>query len=137
MSGATQRFGRYEILGVLGEGAMGVVYRARDSTLGRVVALKMLAAEAGQTSEQHQRFQREAEAIGRLNHPNIVKVYDLGSIDGRLYMAMELLEGDDLRSGCSKSMNAAPIQGTLTYKCRVLTSKIKLLMVMVMVTLSP
>ena len=71
-------FGRYEILDKLGEGAMGVVYRAQDSAIGRVVALKMLSAELGAEEELHQRFQREAEAIGRLNHPNIVTVYDLG-----------------------------------------------------------
>src|SRR5262252_6886180 len=91
-------FGRYEILGKLGEGAMGVVYRARDSAIGRVVALKMLAAELGAEEELHQRFQREAEAIGRLSHPNIVTVYDLGDAEGQLYMAMELLDGDDLRA---------------------------------------
>jgi len=91
-------FGRYEILDKLGEGAMGVVYRARDSAIGRIVALKMLSAEVGAEEELHQRFQREAEAIGRLNHPNVVTVYDLGHADGQLYMAMELLEGDDLRS---------------------------------------
>jgi serine/threonine protein kinase len=91
-------FGRYEILDKLGEGAMGVVYRARDASLGRVVALKMLSADLGAEEELHQRFQREAEAIGRLSHPNIVTVYDVGESSGQLYMAMELLEGDDLRS---------------------------------------
>ena len=91
-------FGRYEILDKLGEGAMGVVYRARDASLGRVVALKMLSADLGAEEELHQRFQREAEAIGRLSHPNIVTVYDVGEASGQLYMAMELLEGDDLRS---------------------------------------
>jgi serine/threonine-protein kinase len=91
-------FGRYEILGKLGEGAMGVVYRARDGAIGRVVALKMLSAELGAEDELHRRFEREAEAIGRLSHPNIVTVYDLGQANGQLYMAMELLEGDDLRS---------------------------------------
>ena len=90
-------FGRYEILDKLGEGAMGVVYRARDPALNRVVALKMLSAELGGEEELHQRFQREAEAIGRLSHPHIVTVYDLGKAEGQLYMAMELLEGDDLR----------------------------------------
>ncbi len=90
-------FGRYEILDKLGEGAMGVVYRARDPALNRVVALKMLSAELGGEEELHQRFQREAEAIGRLSHPCIVTVYDLGTAEGQLYMAMELLEGDDLR----------------------------------------
>jgi len=91
-------FGRYEILDKLGEGAMGVVYRARDASLGRVVALKMLSADLGGEEELHQRFQREAEAIGRLSHPNIVTVYDVGEVAGQLYMAMELLEGEDLRS---------------------------------------
>ena len=90
-------FGRYEILDKLGEGAMGVVYRAQDAALGRVVALKMLSAELGGEEELHQRFQREAEAIGRLSHPHIVTVYDMGDADGQLYMAMELLEGHDLR----------------------------------------
>ena len=90
-------FGRYEILDKLGEGAMGVVYRARDQSLGRVVALKMLSAELAAEDELLKRFQREAEAVGRLNHPNIVTVYDLGDAEGHLYMAMELLEGDDLR----------------------------------------
>jgi serine/threonine protein kinase len=91
-------FGRYEILDKLGEGAMGVVYRARDNALGRIVALKMLSAELGAEEELHQRFQREAEAIGRLSHPCIVTVYDLGEAEGQLYMAMELLDGDDLRA---------------------------------------
>jgi serine/threonine protein kinase len=91
-------FGRYEILGKLGEGAMGIVYRARDGAIGRVVALKMLSAELGAEDELHKRFEREAEAIGRLSHPNVVTVYDLGESEGQLYMAMELLEGDDLRS---------------------------------------
>ena len=81
-------FGRYEILGKLGEGAMGVVYRARDGAIGRVVALKMLSAELGAEDELHRRFEREAEAIGRLSHPNIVTVYDLGKSDGQLFMAM-------------------------------------------------
>jgi serine/threonine protein kinase len=84
---------------------MGVVYRAKDTALGRVVALKMLSAELGSEEELHTRFQREAEAIGRLNHPNSVTVYDLGVADGRLYMAMELLEGDDLRSLIDKRVD--------------------------------
>ena len=90
-------FGRYEILDKLGEGAMGVVYRARDTALGRVVALKMLSQEFGAEEELHQRFMREAEAVGLLSHPNIVTVYDMGEAAGQLYMAMELLEGEDLR----------------------------------------
>src|SRR6185295_6663435 len=75
----------------------GVVYRARDTAIGRVVALKMLPADLGSDDELNQRFRREAEAIGRLSHPNIVTVYDLGQSEGQLYMAMELLEGNDVR----------------------------------------
>lgn len=91
-------FGRYDVLDRLGEGAMGVVYRARDRLMGRVVALKMLSDEFEAEAELHQRFQREGEAIGQLNHPNIVSVYDMGEADGHLYIAMELIEGDDLRT---------------------------------------
>src|SRR5258707_9973807 len=101
-------FGRYEILGKLGEGAMGVVYRARDTAIGRVVALKMLSAELGDEDELHKRFRREAEAIGRLSHPCIVTVFDLGESDGQLYMAMELLEGDDLRSLIERRVEGSP-----------------------------
>ena len=93
----TTVFGRYEITGKLGEGAMGVVYSAKDNALGRVVALKMVSAELSSDDELQKRFRREAEAIGRLNHPSVVTVYDLGQAEGQLYMAMELLEGEDLR----------------------------------------
>jgi serine/threonine-protein kinase len=95
---APRRFGRYEILGKLGEGAMGVVHKARDPSMGRVVALKMLSAELGHDDELIQRFKREAEAIGGLNHPHIVTVYDRGEAEGHLFMVMELLEGQDLRA---------------------------------------
>jgi serine/threonine-protein kinase len=76
---------------------MGVVHRAHDTVLGREVALKVLSADLGADDELSHRFRREAEAIGHLSHPNIVSVYDLGEHEGHLYMAMELLEGDDLR----------------------------------------
>jgi serine/threonine protein kinase len=95
---------RYDILDKLGEGAMGEVFRARDRMLGRVVALKMLGEES-QSDDHHKRFVREAEAIGRLDHPNIVKVYDLGEVEGKPYMAMELLEGEDLRALIERHMD--------------------------------
>ena len=100
---APRRFGRYEIVGKLGEGAMGVVHRARDTALGRVVALKMLSAELGDDEEIAQRFRREAEAIGQLHHPHIVTVFDLGEFEGHAFMAMELLEGEDLRALISRA----------------------------------
>jgi serine/threonine-protein kinase len=93
-----RRFGRYEILGQLGEGAMGVVYRARDPALGRVVALKMLSTDLGEDAELVERFRREAQAIGDLKHPYIVTVYDRGEAEGHIFMVMEFLEGQDLRA---------------------------------------
>jgi serine/threonine-protein kinase len=108
--------GRYEILDKLGEGAMGVVSRARDRTLDRVVALKMLSAELHGEAELHQRFRREVEAIGRLSHPNIVTVYDMGESDGHLYMAMELLEGKDLRTLIEEQVDIP-----LTERLRIIT----------------
>ncbi len=90
------RLGRYELGEKLGEGAMGLVFRARDTVLDRVVALKTLPFE-GASDEIQERFRREAEAIGRMDHPHVVKVFDLGETEGRLFMAMELLDGEDLR----------------------------------------
>ncbi len=90
------RLGRYELGEKLGEGAMGLVFRGRDTVLDRIVALKTLPFE-GASDEIQERFRREAEAIGRMDHPHVVKVFDLGETDGRLFMAMELLDGEDLR----------------------------------------
>ncbi|MEO5761245.1 MAG: serine/threonine-protein kinase [Vicinamibacteria bacterium] len=90
------RLGRYELGEKLGEGAMGLVFKARDTVLDRIVALKTLVF-AGASDEIQERFRREAEAIGRMDHPHVVKVFDLGETDGRLFMAMELLDGEDLR----------------------------------------
>jgi serine/threonine-protein kinase len=99
MAKKTQRIGRYKILGELGRGAMGVVYKAEDPNLDRVVALKtiVLEADAEGRKEYEKRFFLEAKAAGKLNHPNIVTVYDFGEEDGVAYLAMELVEGTDLR----------------------------------------
>lgn len=88
------RMGRYLVRGTLGQGGMGRVLRAHDETLGRDVALKVLhEARAGQ---HEQRLLREAQALARLSHPNVVRVYDVSEVDGRLCMAMELVEGTPL-----------------------------------------
>ncbi|MET0681119.1 MAG: serine/threonine-protein kinase [Burkholderiales bacterium] len=96
---ATNRLGRYEILGELGRGAMGVVYRARDPIIDRVVALKTinLALTGAALASFEERFFQEARSAGRLNHPNIVTIYDAGKADGVAYIAMEFLEGTPLR----------------------------------------
>src|SRR5512135_1420834 len=93
------RLGRYRILGVLGRGAMGVVYRAEDPLIEREVAIKTLNPDLPEEvmDEVRERFLREAKSAGRLNHPNIVTVFDVGEQDGVAYMAMELLEGKSLQ----------------------------------------
>jgi tetratricopeptide (TPR) repeat protein len=89
--------GKYKILGEIGEGAMGIVYKAHDPLLNRYVAIKMISASLKADNELRERFQREAQAAASLNHPNIVTVHDFGEEQGKIYMAMELLEGTDLR----------------------------------------
>ena len=86
----------YEVEAVLGRGGMGIVFRARHLRLNRLVALKMLLAGAYASQQEQTRFQREAEAVARLKHPNIVQVYDVGDSDGRPYFTMELLDGGSL-----------------------------------------
>src|SRR5262249_12185094 len=86
----------YEILGVLGRGGMGIVYKARQQTLGRLVALKMILAGEHAGAEQRQRFRKEAEALARLQHPNIIQIHEVGEADGRPYFALEFVEGGSL-----------------------------------------
>ncbi len=95
-----QQLGRYELLSELGQGAMGVVYKARDPVLDRVVAVKTinLTLPKDELSDYEARFYQEARAAGGLNHPNIVTIYDIGKSERMAYMAMELLEGEELRS---------------------------------------
>jgi serine/threonine-protein kinase len=97
---AKKTIGRYRILGELGRGAMGVVYKAEDPNLDRVVALKTIIVDqdAEGRAEYHRRFILEAKAAGKLNHPNIVTTFDCGEHDGLAYLAMELMKGKDLRS---------------------------------------
>ncbi len=92
-----ERFGNYEIISKIGQGAMGEVFRARDTVLSRDVAVKTILADMGGDDTLRRRFQREAQSAAGLNHPNIITVYDFGQEHERLYMAMELLEGQDLK----------------------------------------
>ena len=94
---AKKTFGKYEGISHLGSGAMGVVWRAQDPVLGRTVAIKTISAALGSDNENKERFLREARAAAQLNHPNIITVFDFGQADNELYMAMELLEGKDLK----------------------------------------
>jgi len=91
--------GRYRVLGELGRGAMGIVYEAADDLLGRPVAIKTInmSADLSERADHEARFLQEARAAGGLSHPNVVTVYDVGRENDLLYMAMELLDGEELR----------------------------------------
>ena len=91
------RIGAYEVRSLIGAGGMGEVYRASDPRLKRDVAIKVLPAAFAQDPERMRRFEFEAQAAGRLNHPNVLSVYDLGVHDGSPYLVSELLEGESLR----------------------------------------
>ncbi len=99
--------GKYQIVESIGRGAMGEVFRASDPVLGRAVAIKMLAPQMGSDPEMRRRFEREAQSAARLNHPNIVTVYELGDEGGRVFIAMELLDGFDLKDLIGSSALAA------------------------------
>lgn len=96
MAQVAASIGKYEVLRLLGSGGMGTVYEARDPVLERRVAVKVLAADLARQAELRERFLREAQAAGRLRHPNIVQVYDVGESNGRLFLAMEFVAGSDL-----------------------------------------
>lgn len=108
--------GRYQVEKELGRGAMGIVYQGRDPKINRVVAIKTLSLseefEADELDEMKERFFREAQAAGRLNHPNIVTVYDAGEEQDLAYIAMEYLTGHDL-VGYTKPENLLPVEQVL------------------------
>lgn len=100
-------FGDYELLGEIARGGMGVVYRAKQGTLNRIVALKMILAGRLADAEDVARFCSEAVAAANLSHPNIVTVYEVGAIDGQHFFSMEYIEGESL----SQRLNRGPLPG--------------------------
>src|SRR5512134_3423049 len=90
------RLGPYEILSPLGAGGMGEVYRARDTRLGRDVAVKVLPHHLSSNSEVRARFEREAKTVSSLNHPNICTLFDVGREGDTDYLVMELIDGETL-----------------------------------------
>ena len=105
MLAAGTTLGPYKILAPLGAGGMGEVYRARDTRLGRDVALKVIHAEVARDPDRIKRFEQEARAAGALSHPNVCAIYDLGTHEGSPYVVMEFLEGESLR----EKLRAGPI----------------------------
>src|SRR3989440_2619117 len=93
-----QTLGHYKILEQIGKGGMGEVYRARDTRLGRDIALKVLPSAFSSDADRLRRFEQEARAASALNHPNILAIYDVGAHDGTPFVVSELLEGETLRS---------------------------------------
>jgi serine/threonine-protein kinase len=90
--------GRYLLLDLLGEGGMGMVFKAYDPELGRAIALKLLQTADEGSSHQHDRLLREAQALARLQHPNVIAVHDVGSFRGQVFIAMEFVEGETVRA---------------------------------------
>src|SRR6478735_5855560 len=90
------KIGKYDVVEVLGKGGMGIVYKATDSRIGRLVAIKMMTVGFTENPDLLKRFYREAQSTGTLQHPNIVIVYELGDQDGNPYLVMEYLEGESL-----------------------------------------
>ncbi len=111
------KVGPYEIVAPIGAGGMGEVYRARDSRLGRDVALKVLPASVSADPAPLRRFEQEARAAGALNHPNIAAVYDVGTGEGWPYIVSELLEGETLRSRMAGT--ALPLRKAVDYGVQI------------------
>lgn len=99
---AGTRYGRYEVIALIGRGGMGEVYRARDTQLQRDVALKLLPAEYGSDADRLRRFEHEARALGQVSHANIVAIYDFGKAGDAPFVVTELLEGETLREVLSR-----------------------------------
>src|ERR1700686_1313241 len=112
-----RRLGPYEILSAIGAGGMGEVYKARDTRLDRIVAIKVLPPHLADRAELRERFEREAKTIASLNHPHICVLHDIGQQDGTDYLVMEYLEGETLAQRLLKG--ALPLEQVLQYAIEI------------------
>jgi len=103
-----QTFGAYHIVGIAGSGGMGVVYRAEQRSLGRTVALKVIRPETAESGDYRSRFLREARLAAAVDHPHVVSVFDVGEYGGRLYLAMQWIDGIELRALIDHRQRLAP-----------------------------
>jgi serine/threonine protein kinase len=119
---APQQIGRYEILEELGRGAMGVVFKGRDPFIGRLVAVKTITTRIADNPELLERFRREAQAAGGLQHPNIVTIYEMSEFEGTPFIAMEYLEGASLEKTIAEQARLPLVHklGYLVQACRAL-----------------
>src|SRR4051794_19220833 len=117
MNAVGTRLGPYEILSQLGAGGMGEVYRAKDTRLDRIVAIKVLLAQVTDRADLRQRFEREARAVSSLNHPHICTLHDIGHQDGIDYLVMEYLEGQTLAQRLIKG--ALPLDQVVSYAIEI------------------
>src|SRR5207342_2072755 len=106
------QFGSHELIGLLGKGGMGEVYRARDTKLKREVAIKILPDEFSRDPDRISRFQREAEVLASLNHPHIAAIHSLEQANGSRFLVLELVEGETLAGRIQRG--ALPIDEALT-----------------------
>jgi serine/threonine-protein kinase len=106
-----QYMGSYEIMSLLGKGGMGEVYRARDTKLKREMAIKALPEEFSRDPDRVARFQREAEVLASLNHPNIAAIYDLEEAEGSRFLVLEFVEGETLEERIRRG--AIPVEEAL------------------------
>src|SRR5580765_6876066 len=111
--------GPYEITAPLGAGGMGEVYRARDTRLGRDVAIKVLPDALANDADRLRRFEQEARTIAALNHPNILGIHDIGTHDGAPFLVSELLEGQTLREKLESG--PLPVRRAIEYALGIAT----------------
>ncbi len=104
---AGARLGPYEVVAAIGAGGMGEVYRARDTRLGRDVAIKVLPPAFAADAERRARFEREAQTVAALSHPHIVSIFDTGIHESQIFVVMELLDGETLRERLTTAAAAA------------------------------
>src|SRR5271169_3925027 len=114
---AGTKLGPYEVLSAIGAGGMGEVYKARDTRLDRIVAIKVLPTHLADRAELRERFDREAKTIASLNHPHICMLFDTGHQDGIDYLVMEYLEGETLAQRLQKG--SLPIEQVLQYAIEI------------------
>src|SRR5438552_13339227 len=117
MTLVNQTISQYKVITKIGKGGMGEVYRARDTKLGRDVAIKVLPAALSADAERLRRFEQEAQAAGALNHPNILVIFHIGTHEGAPYIVSELLEGETLRERMAGS--ALPQRKAIDYALQI------------------